>query len=1596
MYTTKCFIGQQGCCPGLTCQPIDNRGTTQCLESTKYLTSTGCVQTNQNGCSSRKDCCNPYAVCSRYRNCVLNSTCTYNYIPPEPSSRPTKQPTIQPLLHPHSGPTSQPKKQPSPQPSCQPVKFPTIQPSKQPVQMPANRPTVQPSRQPSKQPVQMPVNCPTTQPTGQPSEQPDRVPVNRPTTQPTIAPLPRPTLQPTRIPSSEPSSKPGCNPSSRPSAQPTGTPLRLPTHQPSRQPTERPKIHPTRPPINQPSLQPVRTPSKQPIEQPDARPSSQPIDKPSSHPSCFSTSSPSAPPSRNPSRQTSRQPTTTPSISPSKSPSIQPVSSPSNQPVLSPSSRPSNAPSIQRQVYPTHQPTLRPSRRPSCQPNGSPSAQPSCQPTSLPSEQSRSWPSMKPRNIPSKGPTDQPRSGPSLAPSRQPRSQPSEQPYFNPIHQPFINPTLQPTAAPSSRPTGRPSAQPSSTLALASNPPAVAAVSTHPPSAESNGQSSTQPVSNLNSNSSSTTSKAPSSVKSATPSKFSSRPLLVDKPSPRPTLSQDATYPSPQPAANANTAIPLLQPLPPRSNGPNIIQPSPSPAVTAKPVTEEGQRSPPTAESPPQILRSNSPNGVSTPTLESSTSPPTALQNILPTPAQALLPTAAPNAKKYQPAELRAALLLVNMSDNSFDISYKNALRNTLAQAISPLSANITILDNVIPIGRRSLSTNLQCTAAISISAADPQFQDILSRYITTSIESAVSSGKATTIFRSELQKAGVQNEGFPVIMAVDMYVVTAPPTMAPAAAVKNLEGGGGSNGGVSSNLLYGIVGGISVFWCMFLPFMYMMATKIRKRYKVTTYEGDKDNSGSPGSRLGESNSNDDATYYSKKFGNDDDMSFSKLYNTIGQSNADEDDSEDGDDDDDDDEVDEILPVRSFYKTSHHKAAGNISEDNISFSKIYEVNDAIQNGEKSYDDIARATTEDEIVGAKETNSKPTAGKPILLKEEADDLSISQIYATLSASLEELKIVAADKKSASSVSESSGRSESASVAEGKPITRTKYSFFDVNPTEKHAPGSRTNSPGSPAAVPGPSADSFASPGREEAMSCSESSSNKVASRVSFFSSMSTPVRFLPIVKIPETGSKEKKNRRGIYQLEDLYPDGRGEHDSDATPESSKKRASDAQHNQSEAVHDSGGKVASGVSFFSRNFNSSRLSPKSPSSITLTVAKSPEKMFFKDPKPFIDASVLDSEEEKISGNMDFFKPPPFQAGIPSNPEPAVGQSGDRSFSPLYRASPRLTKAVTGVDHQVNHLIPLPPPPPAVSMTPQEAECRSSSPLYRSSPRYGIASSAPQLKSLSSQARQPSDNASDSGTSTSTLSTSQSRKVSRTHSKPLAPSSDNNLLRSSASFYSKSSKSIKSPSTQQQQQEGGIRLSSPSLKSYRNNKNNKSDGSFRSTSPLYRNGQRGSRGSAAATASDGSGGGSTSPMTLSARQTIRSDAITTTPQREGKFSPQRSSKMPSQRVERPSSGGTQSQQDPSTSSVRSASPLYRNSPRYCSPTQQRVAVAEVRPPSEESIDSMPNLTGLLENELASPPSVKFKVIKSTFETMIQQNSKLSRNTRAFNTPT
>eukprot|EP01036_Dinobryon_divergens_P034530 gene34530-44633_t len=775
---------------------------------------------------------------------------------------------------------------------------------------------------------------------------------------------------------------------------------------------------------------------------------------------------------------------------------------------------------------------------------------------------------------------------------------------------------------------------------------------------------------------------------------------------------------------------------------------------------------------------------------------------------------------------------------------------------------------------------------------------------------------------------------------------------MAPMMASNRASNGADQTAGISTNLLYGIVGGVSVFWCLFLPFVYVMVTKVRKTYKVSTYEGEKVDAGSLVSGVGESKSgDDDATYFSKKFGNAGDMSFSKLYNRIEHSNM-EGEGGDSEEEDDDDVVDN-LPIRSFYKTSNHKAAGNISEDTISFSNIYVMDDGVHD-DKSYERLTYVTTEEEI------NMKGNKSKP----KEVDDLSISQIYATLSASLEELK--------AAHAADTNAPNENAVITDRtRKLSRTKYSFFAVNPKEKNSPGSRHTSPGSPSRrlsslVPLSAVlQSTETQGREEANSGSSSDSSNIASKVTYFSTIATPVRFLSTVKLPESGSNV---RRGTFKFND---DERGGSESDAAPEVPKQIVS-----YQDEIHDSEGKVASGVHFFSRNFNSPLMKSKPTSGIVLTTAKSLERVTAKPP---VGALKLDSDGENFANKTDFFAPPSFQNTTPPKHElvdaPSIGQEKNgRSSSPLYRSSPRLSKAAYGVDELL-----------------QESECRTSSPLYRSPSRYGVASPpAPKQRKpmavphqFSTDSSQPESISS----SSSTISTSYSKKkLSRTHSKFSVGASSDSTLRSTASFYKNSSKNSKSPPPQ-------VRYPN------RPNKGSASqqDGSFRSTSPLYRNGQRSSKGSPTPSDGGGGGGSSSSPV-FSPRnsKSMRRDAISASQREEsGSFSPP-NSRMTSPRVDRQVTGSVNgavtSQQD---NIVRSSSPLYRNSPRYLSPNHQKATTADGRYESGEGIYNTPNVSGLLENDLTSPPSVKFKEIKSTFETMIQQNSKFSRNIKALNTP-
>lgn len=334
--------------------------------------------------------------------------------------------------------------------------------SPDPTGLPTHNPTTQPIKRPSRQPSSQPRSYPSKQPFASPSKQPSRQPLRLPSRQPSRQPNPKPLASPTTQPTKLPQGKPSKQPSRNPSHQPSKQPRRSPSAQPSRQPRGKPSSQPIKRPTRQPSSQPLRHPIANPSVQPSQSPSTQPVGLPSTSPSCQPTGSPSQQPKRFPSAQPSLQPFQKPIAGPSTAPTQQPI-------IKTPSRQPSAEPTFYPTMKPSHHPSRQPSDQPSVQPQQSPTSQPTIQPTRLPTSQSSAQPSRNPTRQPSKQPLNKPSLqpfcipsvAPSIKPSRQPISMPSLHPSCQPSSNPIVIPTLIPTKQPLTTPTLQPSNGPS-------------------------------------------------------------------------------------------------------------------------------------------------------------------------------------------------------------------------------------------------------------------------------------------------------------------------------------------------------------------------------------------------------------------------------------------------------------------------------------------------------------------------------------------------------------------------------------------------------------------------------------------------------------------------------------------------------------------------------------------------------------------------------------------------------------------------------------------------------------------------------------------------------------------------------------------------------------------------------------------------------------------------------------------------------------------------------------------------------------------------------------------------------------------------------
>jgi hypothetical protein len=790
MFATNCVPNFPSCCPGLHCVGTD--GNTQCLESTVYTSKVGCVVTNQNGCNKNSDCCNPFAVCSNYKNCILNYTCNYYYTPPDPSNQPTRLPTLQPFRKPScqpirkpiSKPSTQPRGRPTQQPRGKPASHPTslpsISPTKTPSHQPVHHPTLQPYRHPSTMPTRQPKNKPSIQPSKLPTKQPICFPSNAPSNQPYESPTTRPSTQPISHPSHQPFQKPSSSPSKQPRRFPSCQPLLRPTNIPSRSPSSKPSFQPLRKPTFVPSHQPQSTPS--------LVPSYQPTSSPSRSPWLLPIALPSRQPREHPSSLPSTQPVFGPTFQPISYPSDRPTSQPNGNPSADPSTRPNVSPTFQPFTYPSGLPTSQPLRVPSTEPTNQPYNYPSNSPTSMPLVH---IPSLQPSAIPSQQPFLIPTSSPSMLPSFVPSNVPTGEPSFLPSSQPKINPSTQPTERPINTPSNVPSKIPT----------------TRP---------SIHPLIQPSSDPTSQPSKSPSLAPDTSPTQLpSSRPSI--QPFQKP-VNSPTSLPTSQPSS-----IPMIQP----SKSP-LEEPSCTPS--GQPVIQPSMK-PMTNPSSAPSIRTQSPSY--TVTVFSSVNP-------------TFYPTASVYFYTFNrsvstgSAEFIAfetLFLLVNLSSQTLDAGHRNAFVKTVA-GIMNISTSAVQLSSPFSTRRNLLDTfqHQQLTTTTLMISQFPKYSGNLAGLVGSLLmllEMAVYSGFATAQFRSFLASLDVVDNSLPAIVAV----TNTKAQLTPAPSSQPIQTGSSnanhsSSSSSSLSLTVGLVAGVFSLLCIAVPLLYLVKKKMAVKQK--------------------------------------------------------------------------------------------------------------------------------------------------------------------------------------------------------------------------------------------------------------------------------------------------------------------------------------------------------------------------------------------------------------------------------------------------------------------------------------------------------------------------------------------------------------------------------------------------------------------------------------------------------------------------------------------------------------------------------------------------------------------------------------------
>ena len=173
---------------------------------------------------------------------------------------------------------------------------------------------------------------------------------------------------------------------------------------------------------------------------------------------------------------------------------------------------------------------------------------------------------------------------------------------------------------------------------------------------------------------------------------------------------------------------------------------------------------------------------------------------------------------------------------SALDPTYKLALQSTIAQTIGAQPSDVTMLDYAS--SRRRLLTNFECRTLISVSLAQyPYFhhnESILLQYFESTLTVSVNSGQATQLFRNILNQMGNLYIGWPVIAAIQFNTPLYLPSFSPARVPDSRKFLPAQNT-VSQALLFGLIGGVFAFMCVFMPFMFLIRTAVKRKYQVAS-----------------------------------------------------------------------------------------------------------------------------------------------------------------------------------------------------------------------------------------------------------------------------------------------------------------------------------------------------------------------------------------------------------------------------------------------------------------------------------------------------------------------------------------------------------------------------------------------------------------------------------------------------------------------------------------------------------------------------------------------------------------------------------------